>query len=285
MSDESCLYALMICPRESHDRILRGLVAPLVREIRSRPELDSFFFVRYDDPEWQLRFRVLGRPDWVEGPVRRRLEAGLAPFLAEGTIRGVEFGRYAREWERYGGETGMRLAEQLFTHDSLACLDLLEAEEQGRLGASRREWSLVFTERFLDLFGFDAARRLEFYRSGHEWAFRDGSFREEDLPRLERQYQTVREGLGSLLASGPESDGAAAPGGDEPARIALAHLDAARPVAGEILARHAEGKIAQDLVYLVWSYAHLHCNRLGIELVPEAILRYIMFRWHQEKTA
>ncbi len=48
------------------------------------------------------------------------------------------------------------------------------------------------------------------------------------------------------------------------------------------MAAHAAGNIHQGLVYLVWSYAHLHANRLGIDLVPEAILRYLMFRAHEE---
>jgi len=283
MKDEGCLYAVMHSPRENHDRLLRELVTPLVREIRGQSDLDSLFFVRYDDPDWQLRFRILGRRAWVEGPARDRLEAALRPFVAEGVIRGLEFGEYAREWERYGGALGMRLAERIFYGDSVACLDLLQAEEKGQLARSRREWSLVLTERLLDLFDFDAARRLAFYRSGHDWAFRDGLFKPEDLPSLERQYRTIREGLSDLLLGDPSRDPALQYGGPEAARIADGLLDATRPVAGELLAAHAEGKVAQDLGYLVWSYAHLHCNRLGIELVPEAILRYFMFRWHEER--
>src|SRR5438093_3462930 len=180
VKDEACLYTVVHSPKESHERLLRELVAPVVREIRDQKDLDSLFFVRYDDPDWQIRFRVLGRPSWVEGPVRDRVERAARPFVAEGVIQGVEFGEYAREWDRYGGPLGMRLAERIFFHDSLACLDLLEAEERGQPSRSRREWSLLLTERFLDLFDFDATRRLAFYRSGHDWAFRDGVFKEED---------------------------------------------------------------------------------------------------------
>jgi thiopeptide-type bacteriocin biosynthesis protein len=269
-------------PRESHDRLLRELVAPVVREIRDQKELDSLFFIRYDDPDWQLRFRVLGRPAWVEGPVRDRVERALQPFVEERVIRKVDFGEYVREWERYGGPLGMRISEKIFHHDSLACLDLLEAEARGQLSKSRREWSLAFTERFLDLLGFDEAQRLAFYRSGHDWAFRDGVFDEEDLPRLERQYRANREGLHEIVLRGKSRAPELQYGGSEAARIAGALLDATRPVAEELLAAHSEGTVVQDLVSMAWSYAHLHCNRLGIELVPEAILRYLMFRSYAE---
>src|SRR5262245_39662993 len=120
--DESCLYTLIHAPRESHDGLLRDLVIPVVREIRDAPELDSIFFARYSEPDWQLRFRVLGRPSWIDGPVKRRIDEALAPLRDQGVMESVEFATYQREWERYGGERGMRLAERIFLHDSLACL-------------------------------------------------------------------------------------------------------------------------------------------------------------------
>jgi thiopeptide-type bacteriocin biosynthesis protein len=279
---EKCLYAVLESPAESHDRLLMELIAPVVREIRSDENLHSLFFVRYADPAWQLRFRVLGRPGWIADVVRPRIEGAIRPFSESGVIHGVEYGAYAREWERYGGARGMELAERIFLHDSLACLELLDAEARGLLGKSRREYSLMFTERFLDLFGLEGSLRRQFYLEGYAWAFRDGVFREEDRPRLERQYVSVRDGLREGLRGLRADDPAIVFGGPEPARIAASCLEAMRPVAKELLSAHADGSIHQGLVYLVWSYAHLHCNRLGIDLVPEAILRYLMFRASEE---
>jgi thiopeptide-type bacteriocin biosynthesis protein len=176
----------------------------------------------------------------------------------------------------------MLLAERLFLHDSVACLTLLEAEGRGALETSRREYSLIFTERFLDLFGFDRSQRRQFYLEGHAWAFRDGVFKDEDRPRLERQYANVRDGLHERVLGRRTDDPASVQGGVEPARIAASCLSAMRPVVEELLASHRDGDVQQSLVYLAWSYAHLHCNRLGIELVPEAILRYLMFRVYEE---
>lgn len=279
---EACLYAVLAAPQESHDELLLELIAPIVREMRGDERLHSLFFVRYADPTWQLRFRVLGSPGWIDDVVRPRIARAIRPFSESGLIREVEYGVYAREWERYGGPLGMELAERLFLHDSVACLELLGAEAGGVLGASRREFSLTFTEHFLDLFGFDEEHRRQFYLEGHAWAFRDAVFREEDRPQLDRKYSNVREGLLAWLRSRHATDPAIAFGGAEPARIAASCLSAMRPVAEALLGAHADGKIDQRLVYLVWSYAHLHCNRLGIDLVPEAILRYLMFRAHEE---
>ena len=276
--DESCLYAAMTSPAESHDRLLHELVAPIVAEIGGHPDLDSLFFVRYAEPDWQLRFRVLGRAGWIERAVRPRVDASIRPFVDAGVIGEVVFGEYAREWERYGGPAGMRLAEKIFFHDSIGCLDYLEAERRGACATPRREYSLVFTERFLDLLKFDAAERADFYHTGFSWAFRDGVFREDDRPKLDRRFDAVGDGLRELLSR----DAAGAFGGDEPRRIAERCLEASRPVVESIVAGHGAGTIQGKLVDLAWSYTHLHCNRLGIDLVPEAILRYLMYRLYTE---
>jgi thiopeptide-type bacteriocin biosynthesis protein len=268
----------MHAPPENHERLLREFVIPVVREIRSSPELDSIFFARYSVPDWQLRFRVLGRTDWVANPVRRRVEEALLPVRAAGLVQDVEFASYAREWERYGGERGMYLAERIFLHDSLACLALIDAESRGRLAKTRREYSLLFVERFLDLMEFDRDTRIAYYAFGHSWPITDGTWNDADLRALDAKFASIEPGLVDLLRGDQSRDPDSQWGGEEPADIAARCLEASRPVVEELRSRHRAGEIEQDLVNLAWSYTHMHCNRLGIDAMPEAILRYFMWR-------
>lgn len=281
MTNERCLYTLMYAPQERHDDVLRALVIPVVRDLRDAPELASLFFARYNQPEWQLRFRVLGRPEWVDGPVRKGVDDRLPDLRERGLVSGWEFAVYQREYERYGGEEGMRLAEKLFLHDTLACLDLLEAESKGLLERSRREWSLALTERFLDLLGVEGERRLAFYRKGYGWAVDSGEWSGDDLDVLENRYQSLKEGILDLMR--PDATPEETFGGDEAARIARRFLEASRPVVEQVLRAHAAGELRQDLVDLAWSYAHMHCNRLGLDVPAEAILRFFMARLHEER--
>jgi thiopeptide-type bacteriocin biosynthesis protein len=281
-TDELCLYTLMHAPSESHDALLRDFVRPVVTEIAGAPEMDCIFFARYSEPDYQLRFRVLGRPAWIDGPVRRRIEQGLVPMREAGLVKDVEFASYQREGDRYGGEVGMPLAEAIFLHDTLACLDLLDAEARGTFRRTRREWSLLFTERFLDLFGLDRDTRTEFYRFSHSWAIKDGDWNADDLKALDAKFEALKPGLVELLSGETSRDPAAQWGGDEPAAIAARALDASRPVAQRILEGHRSGAIPQDLLYLVWSYTHMHANRLGIWATSEAIVRYFMWRLYTD---
>ncbi len=281
MTNQRCLYVLLHGPRESHEVILRDLVHPVAAEIRGHPGLDSLFYARFDQPDWQVRFRILGNPEWIDGEVRQRVESRVEPLRQRGLVEGVELAEYQREYERYGGPEGMALAEKVFLHDSLACLDLMEAERQGLLAKSRREFSMVLTERLLDLLEMDRERKLVFYRYGHSWALESGVWKDAELRTLEERYRALTPGLEELFQD-KTTDEATLYGGKEPARIARSFLAAMQPVMRDLLATHAAGRISQDPGYLAWSYTHMQCNRLGIDPSGEAILRYFMHRYHQD---
>ena len=176
------------------------------------------------------------------------------------------------------------LAERLFTHDTTACLDLLDAEARGACARSRREWSLVFVEDFLDLLGLDHPQRATFHRAAHEWAFTEKIFAESDRAMLESRYRALRPGLEALRFA-RSGDAALAYGGEAPAAIARSCLDASRPVVDAITRGCAEGRIIGTPASLAWSWTHMHCNRLGFDLPAEAILRYVMCRFHEDATA
>jgi len=271
-----CLFTLLHAPREQHERILADFVTPIARDLRGSPELHSLFFARYNVPSWQLRCRILGRPDWVSGPVRERVERDLVPLREAGAVEEVEFAQYDREIERYGGEEGMELAEKLFLHDTLACLDLLEVERRGDLAKSRREVSLLMTERLLGLLRLDRAARLAVHAFGYRWTREMGTWSDADFAAAEERYQALKPGLQDLFTGEQSREPALLWGGEEAARIAGRCLEASRPVAGAILDGHAAGRIRQDLLYLAWSYAHMHCNRMGIDPHPEALLHFFM---------
>jgi class I lanthipeptide synthase len=285
MSPPRCLYALLTAEREHHDDILHELVIPIAGRIREDPKLDSMFFVRYSDPEWQLRFRILGQPDWIEEHVRPLLDAGLPPLRERGLLDRWEYSSYRREVERYGGEEGMGLAEKIFFHDTCLDLDLLEVERAGHLQKSRRELALLYADRLLDLMQFTRAERLAYYAHGYRWALEMESWREEEMRVLEARYHEVKAGLFDLLYGSQRENPVAAWGGEAAARAAGRAFAALEETTTRLREAHASGRISQEIVYLVWCYSHMQCNRMGISPSGEAILRYFVHRLLLDHTA
>ena len=97
MSDPRCFYTILRAPHERLEPLLLDDVAPVVAAIREAPELDSLFFVRYSEPTWQLRFRVLGEPAWIEAEIAPRLRAHAIDLRDRGVIEGCEFATYDRD--------------------------------------------------------------------------------------------------------------------------------------------------------------------------------------------
>ena len=280
MNDQRCLYVMLRAPADRLEDLLMGHVAEVVAEVRDRPELDSLFFVRFSEPFWQLRFRLLGRPEWIETAVRPMMRTRCEALKRSAAIEGFDFATYDREYERYGGPEGMILAEQLFFLDSLAALDLIALDRAGGLAKSRREFSILLVDRLLDLARFTRRQRLAFYRHGYAWATEMAEWGPEEMAKLEQRFQALRSGLDRIFRA--DLPAAERWGGADAARLAERFLSQAKPVVDRILEGHAAGRIRQDVVYLFWSYAHMFTNRLGIEAAGEAVLRFFIHRWCEE---
>ncbi len=280
MPEPACLYVLLEAAPEQHELILQELVSPLAQRWRHEPALDALFFVRYSEPVWQVRFRVLADATWIEREARPLLVRTLeSPLLAD-AIQRVRFATYDREFDRYGGPVGMALAERLFHLDTMACLDWLALERGGQTRWARREFVLLLVERYADAMGFDAEGRLEFDRQGFQWAFDQGVWDEAHRRRLDKTFERNRRGLEALLGSDPPASGS-------PAEHALVaeFVRALAPIAAELAAGLEAGTVQAHRPYLVWSLTHMFTNRMGVQPPAEAILRSMAFRRHRDPVA
>ena len=163
----------------------------------------------------------------------------------------------------------MRLCEQLFFHESLACLEVLHAEAEGTLDTTRREYTVVYTERFLDLLGFERGQRIAVYTKAFAWAIDGGEWSAADRALLEDRYRTLRDGLVALLE------------GEMPP-IAARCLEDSEASASALREGLRDGRIRQDPVHLAWSLTHMHCNRMGLDVHTEAVLRYFACRLNKD---
>jgi thiopeptide-type bacteriocin biosynthesis protein len=255
-------------PRERHDEILRGAVASLAQEVAG-----PFFFGRYNKPDWHLRLTAVGND--AKAPLLDLVTS----LCACGLASGGETVPYTPDLGPHGGVAGTRLAEQVFHHDTRACLDFLRLEAAGALARSRREISLVLTERYLDLLGFTREQRIAFHAFAYSWAVDLGFWQDEEREILDRKYAALAPGIAEVLDT---PDSPELWGGEEAAAVAGRLLAALRPPLAQLRERMERGEVTRDPVTLAWSLTHLHANRLQIEAHGEAILRYLMGRFHEE---
>jgi thiopeptide-type bacteriocin biosynthesis protein len=252
------LYAKLYTGTGTADQLLNHMVGPLVRSSLASGAADGWFFIRYADPDWHLRLRLHGEPGRLHAEVLAGLEAAAAPLLEAGQLWRMQLDTYEREVERYGGDRGIELAEQLFAADSEAVLTIL-GSLSGDAGLDLR-WRLAMAG--IDLLFEDLGLTLEEKRSvtrrarehlGRQFAV-NGNFRGQ----VSQRYRAERARLEAVLDPG-----------QAPAAPLATGLEALRrrsrrlaPVTAELRRLSQAGRLSTTMTDLAMSYAHMHVNRL-----------------------
>jgi thiopeptide-type bacteriocin biosynthesis protein len=278
---DTWLYVKLYCGQSAADEVLRRAVAPVREEAMATGAAESWFFVRYQDPEPHVRVRFSGDPGRLYGEVLPALHAAARPLLEEGTLWRIQLDTYEREVERYGGARGIELCEQIFWHDSDAVLDIVSML-QGDAGADAR-WRLALrgADMLLDDLGLDFAARLELVRRIRD-AFRDEFKAGTALyKQIGERFRRERQSLFDLLARDParDLDSELAPGLELLAQRST-HV---RAIAAALRAARLDAPIAS----FAGSLVHMHINRLlhASQRAQELVLYDFLFRWYDSRRA
>src|SRR6185437_4193452 len=197
------LYVKLFTGTATADQVLRRIASVLTWALTSGGA-DQWFFLRYGDPAWHLRLRIHGAPNRLLHETLPLLTRVTAPLLGTGELWRVQLDTYEREVERYGGTTGIRLAERVFHADSDAVLAIVR-DLTGDAGAELR-WRVAL--RGVDLLFDDLGLTLEQKRDiaaaaqrgyGREFGV-GGAFQQE----VSRRYRGERAAVEALLD--PERD-------------------------------------------------------------------------------
>jgi thiopeptide-type bacteriocin biosynthesis protein len=250
------------------DHLVRDRVGPLASELVTECLARRWFFVRYADPHGHLRLRIEGDPDRLRSEVLPRVQAAVAPLLADGRIWKVQLDTYEREVERYGGPDGIGLCEQLFHHDSEAAVEILRALEDDSRGDRRWRVALLGMDRLLDDLGLDPDGKRAVVRQARDATRGELARDDEAARRLGAKYRAEAVALSDLL--GP---------GDDPrwraARAALDRRSQRNASTAPLLLRHAcQGRLTSPVADISGSLLHMQANRLlrSAHLAQEMVL-------------
>lgn len=115
------LYFKLYLGKSSSDVILRKFYTKLIKKYQGLGQIDSWFFIRYTDPEYHLRIRLkLKRKEHLGSIISdfSELSYGL------GKIWRFQVDTYQREFDRYGGLDAIPDAELFFHIESEFLMDL-----------------------------------------------------------------------------------------------------------------------------------------------------------------
>jgi lantibiotic biosynthesis protein len=282
------LYAKLYTGTATADRVLREVVAPLARQALAGGLADSWFFIRYADPDWHLRVRFHGDPATLSGRLLPALHAAAAPQLDDGRLWKLQLDTYEREMERYGGPLGIGHVERLFQADSEAVLEILDMLE-GDEGADVR-WRLAFygVDALLNDLHLEPAAKLEVLarmRQGFAQEFATSG--EESVKalqvQLDQRFRTERPKLDPLLDAAGDPESPLAPALEVLARRSRAMA----PILDELHRLEAGNLLDGPLADMAVSLAHMHVNRFirSSARAHELVLYDFLYQTHRSRAA
>lgn len=236
------------------DDVLTGPLADLTSDLlEDRTIVDWWFFLRYRDDDPHLRIRWHARAGEWSDVVLRRLREITDTALDQGFLHRVEVGTYEREVERYGGPSGIELAEQIFCIDSAAVTAVLRLENGEALAVLRGRAATLGTDRLLADLGLSYEQRLD-WASATADALRKEFGGGTDLAKsLGRSFRDRRAELTALL-NDEGSDGLADVLAERSTRLS--------PVVATLRARADRGLLSCSMADLAGSLVHMYLNRL-----------------------
>ncbi|MBI0298055.1 lantibiotic dehydratase [Streptomyces sp. PRKS01-29] len=238
------LYLKLYCGSWRQDELVAGPLRTFAETVTAAGFCDSWFFLRYADPESHLRIRFHGDPTTLLGPLLEHVCSWAADLMHAGDCAKFSFDTYEPEIERYGGEDGVRAAEMVFAADSPIVARLLHASGGSRLSLDALTLAVVTVDDLLDALGMSVEQRVAHYRSTASASRSGGAV-----------YRERKHGLRRALGSPQTPDPILAP--------LLAARRAALASAADLLTalRHT-GRLHRPYGDLCRAYAHMHLNRL-----------------------
>lgn len=174
------------------DRLLCDAIAPLVAQVRQSVLVDSWFFIRYADPEPHLRVRFHLAGGATANDLLGAAHGAIAPFVQDGRVWKVQLDTYEREVERYGGSELMLLSERLFEADSDCALSLIQENQDAGAWADRDLAILTGIDALMNDTGLDVSQRRDLLRGLRPLS-------KQQRTSWSQVYRSVRERIAKAL--------------------------------------------------------------------------------------
>ena len=160
MPGDRWLYVRIYTGYRMADEILLKVLYPLVNKLEHEQMILRWFFIRYADPDFHLRFRILLKDPAQASFILSAIRSDLAYYIENRILWKFESGTYHPEYERYGRHT-IEYAEKIFHADSRSCLQFL-AEAQAHTNPDQRwQFALLSADHLLNSFGICLAEKKD----------------------------------------------------------------------------------------------------------------------------
>lgn len=149
-------YFKFYCSHSTGDKVIREVIIPFIKQTKQKET--QWFYLRYEDPEHHIRFRV---KEHLTKKLIHSIKLLIAPLIETGYVFSYSIDTYQREVERYGSKN-ILLSERLFYYDSDAIAEYIELTKDGDEG-TRWKAGIISIDMLMDNFEVDLKDRIDIF--------------------------------------------------------------------------------------------------------------------------
>ncbi len=122
---EKWKYLKIYTGEASADKLISKNIAPLAHKLIANNFIDSWFFIRYFDPDFHIRVRFKLKANFDIIELNKCLYKPLRVLYKQGLIKNISEESYVPEITRYGGTDILPVCERLFYLNSVIVTDVI----------------------------------------------------------------------------------------------------------------------------------------------------------------
>ena len=251
------LYIRLYASANMIDRLLTSDIRGLCLRIAKKSLISKWFFVRYADPRPHVRLRFAGDPHYLTSVVLPEISLEVQRLIQARTVSDFVLDSYVPELERYGGQFGMLLSEELFCIDSEIVLDVLEMIGADPAQVLRWRVAIVLIDQYLTAFGLTSVAKLSLIKDLRDRHLQAVELGKEQKRRLSERFREERPFLEGALDSKGDS---ICPGLAQRIKETAGQLS---PLVSRFKSYVESGNLSVSVNEFLASHLHMHINRVA----------------------
>jgi thiopeptide-type bacteriocin biosynthesis protein len=276
------LYLKLYTGLKTADTLITALIGSLSSNFIDDNLAEKWFFLRYNDPQFHLRWRIsITDPEKI-GTIITRVNKAIVPYLDNDMIYKVQLDTYKREIERYGSNS-IGIMEQLFWHNSMLVCDYLSQTKDSEDEKNRWLFSMRAIDSFLNLFNYELDQKLRLLTIMANSYGKEFNIDSTLISQLSDRYRANKKDIFNFMSLTFDDANA------YEALLKVQHQFNIRSTKGvnEILKLENDKQLAVSVDNLLISYIHMFMNRLfrSKQRLHEMVIYGFLFRYYRSQLA
>jgi thiopeptide-type bacteriocin biosynthesis protein len=269
------LYYKLYLGSQVSDTFITDTLTPIAQELLKDNKIDKWFFINYNDPDRHLRIRfqiVDVQENLTE--IIQILHRAIQPYIDNRTINKVQIDTYKRELERYGNETIQESESIFFKNSQLISYIISNVNTEDE----RWLWGLKSIDAFLDAWQLTLVQKSEFFKRLKDTFGEEMGTDTKTNRQLSKKYRDHRASIDEIMGASSyvQFD-----------RALEQYISENKKIIIDIAVNREKANSKLNLVELLESYIHMHCNRLfkSNHRLNEWVVYYFLHQYYSSQFA